>query len=457
MQDFITNKTIERLKYDLVKEGLISYEQLSEAENISEAQKINVGQALIKANILDEKTLLKYLEEKLHIPYVNLDDYTPDKKCLKFIESQDAKKYKILPLFKIEDSLTIAMADPMDLFTIYKLIDDTEFSIEPVISSENSIIKHINKLYFDQDAIEKEELDSKIDWRELLNTDNQDTDFIQKVIKTIVNQAISENVHEVFMENKDEGLAVTFKRNEEFETKGHIPSLLIPIFISQLKTLAKLDPSVSELPQLGKMGLLFDKTTYTISASAFPTIMGERISLKIYSPPKKLEELAIAPTDLDYIKRSFEKPGITLVCGSGLSGKTLVIYSILSSLAKSKKNIMSLESIVKYDIKDLNQCELNESVGFNLDKAMRFIEFQSPDVIYFEGVNTKEGLDFFASLVYKQKSLITEFLSVNISDLRKKFAHPAFDNLKQMLNCIIYIHSKDSIEVFTKEDLSKYI
>ena len=163
----------------------------------------------------------------------------------------------------------------------------------------------------------------------------------------------------------------------------------------------------------------------------------------------------ISKENINLIKNSLEKPGVVLICGASLSGKTHLIYSILSNLIPKNKNVMTLESIAKYKLKNVSQCELNENIGFNLDKAMRFIEFQSPDILYFEGITTKEGLDFFTSLTLKNKSLITEFLAENMEDLRKKFEFSEFTMFKSVISCLIFIHGKDSIEVFDKETLTK--
>ena len=143
----VTNKTLEKLKYDLVRAGLVQYEVIEQAEETSNAQNINIGQALINSGVITEDALLKFLEAKLHIPYVNLADYTLGIACLKYVNFSDARKYRIIPLFKIEDTLTVAMADPLDLFAIDKIIESAECSIEPVISSENSIIKKIEEYY----------------------------------------------------------------------------------------------------------------------------------------------------------------------------------------------------------------------------------------------------------------------------------------------------------------------
>ena len=143
----VTNKTLEKLKYDLVRTGLVPYETIEQAEEIANAQNINIGQALINSGVLTEDTLIKFLETKLHLPSVNLEDYSLDKNCLKYINFSDARKFRIIPLFKIEDTLTVAMADPLDLFAIDKIVETAACSIEPVIASESSILKKIDEYY----------------------------------------------------------------------------------------------------------------------------------------------------------------------------------------------------------------------------------------------------------------------------------------------------------------------
>lgn len=141
--NIITNKTLETLKYDLVREGLVQYEVVEQAEEIANAQNINIGQALINSGFLTEEQLIKFLESKLHTPFVDLNNYQLDQKCLKYINYSDARRYKIIPLFKIENTLTVAMADPRDLFAIDKIMESAECEIDPVLSSEESILKRL--------------------------------------------------------------------------------------------------------------------------------------------------------------------------------------------------------------------------------------------------------------------------------------------------------------------------
>lgn len=457
----ITNKTLEKLKYELVRDGIVAYETLEKAEELANVQRINIGQALINSGVIEEDTLLKFLESKLHIPYVNLEDYTPDPKCFKYISFPDARRYKIIPLFKIEDVLTVAMSDPLDLFAIDKIIETVECSIEPVISSENSIMKKIDEYYKVADTVDSISLTTEegeaFDWTEELHSEEAGEEHIQHVIRAILKQAIIEGVHELNFEQVEEGLKVVFKQNGEIYDKGTIPAILNSTFVSKLKTLSSLDASVCEIPQLGKLVFKVEGTMLIASVSSFPTIMGERISLKIYKPPQKLEKIIPDEKARSVISHALSNPGIILVCGSPLSGKTHIIYSLLMEAATTGKNIMTIESIAKYELQGVNQCELNENIGFNMDKALRFVEFQSPDVIYLEGIKTRDAFEFLSELFYNDKVVLTEFMANNMTDLRQKLAFEDFQSFKSLVSCLIFIHSKDSIEVFDKTTLQKYL
>lgn len=346
--DFTANKTFDKLKYDLVRDGLVSFDDVEKAKEISEAQNINIGQVLVNSGLISEETLLKFLEAKLHIPYVNLEDFTLDKNCLKYISLQDAKRYKIIPLFKIEDTLTVAMADPLDLFAIDNILEGNELTIEPVISSEKSVLRKIEEYYDSACSVGDLHLENekKYDWREELHNDDLSEEHIQALIRAILKQAISSGVHELFFEHIENGLSVNFKNGSQITKTGVIPHLLIAPFVTKIKVLSELDPSVSVVPQLGKLIFRVDDMDLTASICAFPTINSERISLKIYKPPKKLCTL-VEEEKILQIKEALKNPGIVLVCGSSLSGKTHLIYSILSELISKNKTAMTIESIAR--------------------------------------------------------------------------------------------------------------
>lgn len=456
----INNKTLEKLKYELVRDGIVSYETLEKAEELANSQSVNIGHALVTSGVLSEETLLKFLESKLHLPYVNLEDYSPDPKCFSYIAFADARRYKIIPLFKIEDVLTVAMSDPLDLFAIDKIIETAECTIEPVIASETSIMRKIDEYYNVADTVDDiiiPESDEPFDWTEELHKEDSGEEHIQRVIRAILKQAIIEDIHELNFEQVEEGLKVVFKQNGEILDKGTIPAILNSAFVSKLKTLSKLDPSVCEIPQLGKLCFKVDNTMLIASVSSFPTIMGERISLKIYKPPKTLDKIVTDEKQRRILLQAMEKPGIILVCGSPLSGKTHIIYSMLMDADVRNKNVMTIESIAKYELKYIHQCELNENIGFNMEKALRFVEFQQPDMIYLEGVKTRESFEFLSELFYNDKTVITEFMANGMTDLRQKLAYEDFQSFKSLITCLVFIHSRESIEIFDKETLKKYL
>ncbi len=453
MSTFKLNKTLEKLKYDMVRAGLVDYETIERAQEVADAQNINIGQALINSGVLTEEAILKFLEAKLHIPYVNLEDYTLDSKCLNLVSASDAKRYRILPLFKIEDTLTVAMADPLDLFAIDRIIESVECSIEPVVSSQTSILGKIDE-YYAPGLLEEIVTDQvAYDWREELHSEDLSDNHIQKIISAILKQAVQEDFHEIVFQSADDGLGVNFKKNSSLTDKGSIPQVLALSFAAKLKVLAELDPLVSEVPQLGKMSFKADDVTIVVSVSTFPTILGERIFLKIYKPPVALGSIIKNEKSLAQLRSALTNPGTILVCGSPLSGKTHVIYSMLVEAASAGAAVMTLESLAKYELAGVNQCELNENVGFNMDKAARFIEFQSPDVIYVEGLKAKDLFEYFSGLT--DKTVIMEFSADNFEDLRAKLKFTPAAPFTP--SCLVFIHSKDNIEVFDEQTMQKYI
>lgn len=457
MKDFVTNKTIEKLKYDLVREGHITYEDLSKAEELSKIEQANIGQILVNLNLIKEETLLGFVETKLHIPYVNLDEYNLDENCIKLISKEDSLKYLVMPLFKIENTLTVAMADPLDLFVLNDIIRSVNFDIEPIICSSRNILQAIEKYHGKEDDSLDITSSQTIDWRKELLGEKHDEEQITKVIKAILYQAVQEKTHEISFEQSVTGLAIKFKSNGKFSEKGNIPILLTPMFLISLKKMSNMDITIQELPQVGKLKLAIEGINLTVSVASFPTVNGERITIKIYKTPQKIQELPISDEKLTFLKNCCQKSGIILVCGDNLSGKTSVVYSLLSSINNINKNIMTLESIVKYDISNVNQCELREKVGFDLEKAAKFIEFQSPDIIYFESITSKPVLEYFGMLAMSEKLVITEFLTNSLESLIEKFKSTEFDLMKNLLLSVVFVHSKDKIEVFDKKQLEAYI
>jgi len=475
MQEYFSNKTIEKLKYDLVREKFLSFEDLTRAEELSKSRNLHIGQILIREKLISEETLLKFIENNLHIPYINLEDYSLDQECLAFISAEDAKKYKIIPLFRIEDALTIAMADPLDLFVLNNLIKSVNCQIEPVICSERLILEAVNKFYSFRNIKENEfKTTQGFDWRDELDSGIINEFQAEKVINAIIFQALSEEIYEIILENTGEGKFIKFKKENEIFEKGAIPVLLTPLFNSKLKSLSGIDPTAHEIPQLGKFNFTFTTAgvkqaeeglrhsgnlqthsfkgeNITSIIATFPTVRGERITIKLYKSPETIKELSLPENDRLFLEQSIKKSGIVLISGASLSGKSFIAYSILNSLDKTNKNIMTVESIAKYDLIGVNQCELKEKVGFNFEKAAKFIDFQSPDIVYVEEIISNADIKYLSLLAESQKTVITEILAENIDVLFNKLESEDFKEFKKNVNCLIFVENKDKIQIIWKK------
>ncbi len=448
MQEYFSNKTIEKLKYDLVRENLLNFDDLSMAEELSKTTNHHIGQALIQQNLISEENLLKFIEDKLHIPYVNLEDYSLDTSCLEFISAEDAKKYKIIPLFRIEEVMTIAMADPLDLFVLNNLIKSVNLKIEPVICSERVILEAIDRFY--SPVTLKEKISAEKEKFDLINELNSEliNEFQpEKTITAIIYQAFLEDVYEIILENTSDVKIIIFKKDGIFHKKGSIPVLLTPVFNSKLKTLAAIDPLITDVPQLGKFNISMEEENITLIVATFPTTKGERISIKLYRPPQKINGLSLDNEDKIFLEENLNNSGIILIAGPNLSGKSFVAYSILNSMDKTTKNLMTVESIVKYDLTGVNQSELNEKVGFNFEKAVRFIDFQSPDVIYVEEVFLNKDFKHLTLFAESYKTVITEISADNIENLMKKLDSEELIEFKKNIKCLIFVENKDKIQI----------
>jgi len=446
MPNYVSNKTIEKLKYDLVRDNFISFEKLSSAEELSEKKELNLFQTLIEESFIEEEVLLKFIQDNLRIPYVNLEDYSLDEKCLAFISADDARKYKILPLFRIENSLTVAMADPLDLFSLNNLMKHINCDVEPIICSEKLILEKIDKYYFGKTSV-SEDAGVTIDWRDELNEEAPDIKQAERIVNSIISQALLEKIFEIVFDNTQKGLSIKFRQNNGIEDKGIIPFLLSPLCVTHLKNSCHLDIAVSDIPQIGKFSYTADIEYVTGIVSTFPSVKGERIVIRLYSPPETLEKLSIEKETKEIISKSLEKPGIILIAGSKLSGKSFFAYTLLNSLDLEKKNVMTIESIVKYNLKGVNQCELNEKVGFSAEKALKFIDFQSPDIVYVEEIVSGKLFEGILSLANSGKLIITEVNAEKMEDLSRIFNPQEFKELEKSLNCAVTVKDLDVINV----------
>ena len=399
----LTNKTIEKLKYDLVREKLIDFDVLQVAQKNSEKNSTTLSEELVAAGFITEKELLAFIEERLHIPFVELSDYAPDKNCLQYISVENAKKFNIFPLFRIEDVLTIAMSDPLDLFTINTLFEMNEVSIEPIIASEKAIKAAIEQYYLGVD------IDSSVDnWQELLISDNLSDELLRKSITGILDEAIRNSVSQVCFERSSQGVSLFFDK----ELKANIPLIIVPRFFFELKAIANLDTENEDVPQNSKFVYSFQNNDYSIYSSIFPAKFLQRISLLINQPIIPLANYGIDIKKLDTI---FEQPALIAINYKAEIANSTFDYSLAEYLS-TKKSVLMVENSSKYQINNIVQVEMNKNVGIYFDEIIKQIDFQNFEVIFWKQVCSKEQLSTL-KLLSKNKIVV---LSNCFADLKEQ-------------------------------------
>ncbi len=439
----LTNKTFEKLKYDLVREGLISFEELSKSEENARIEGKSLALFLTEQNLIAEDILLGFIETKLHIPFVNLEDYSLDKNCIKFISQAEAEKYQIIPLFKIENVLTVAMADPLNLFILNGLISSLSIDIEPIICSEKSILKAINECYEREKAVNELEDDAEAaDWRLELSSEASQEIKAEKILFSLIRQAVRENFNEIILQPDNENLSVRFRKGEIIEEKGEIPFLLNRLIINNIKNSAGIESDAD----FGS-GRISAFEGFSLLVYILPTISGQCINIKIYKKPQNFNKLGINPLKKEFIQTSLEKRGIISVTAESLIDAELFVYSVLFYLAEAAKNTLSIESKAKFIVKGINQCEINEKIGFNLKKAVETADFYSPDILYAEDSSNGQIIRFLTDFVLKNKTVIIANEAESGNEFAVKLENQYGQDLIKNITCYIHIDRNNELQI----------
>ena len=392
----VTNKTIDKLKYDLVRDRLIDIDSLNFAQEKAEKNATNLSDELIKEGLISENTLLSFIQEKLHIPYVELSDYEPDVSCLKYVSSDDARKYNIFPLFKIEDVLTLAMSDPIDLFAINNITPDN-FSIEPVVCAESAIREAIQKYYDGTISA------GDVSWAQRLLSENLSDEVISQIISEIIENAIDENSSAIYFERTNDGMNISFDKKQA----GFIPAIFTPRFVYELSSnFAKFSFVDENIPQNTRFDFLYNNKVYSVVAGFLPTMFGARISLIINSPlPEISSELQ---NKLSLLTESHAFIGIE----QGTSCD--FIYSVAEYIGETK-SVLMVENFAKYSLKNIAQIETGKNTGLYFDEILKQAELQDFEVIFFEKIYTKEQFEKL-KLLSKERTIFTISVGNNQRD-----------------------------------------
>ncbi|MFB3894842.1 MAG: type IV-A pilus assembly ATPase PilB [bacterium] len=387
----------QRLGEMLVAESVITQEQLQQA--LAQQKKIGkrLGDVLIGLGLASEETIAAALGRQLGIPYITLSHYEIDPQIIKTIPEDIVRKYKIIPVDKTGNQLTVALSDPANIYILDELKVLTGNEIIPLISYESEINRAIEQYYRKQDVLQEtlkdiEEIKTDVE----LVSDEKELDLAQikdmaedapvvKLVNVLVQEAIKERASDIHIEPYEDSLRVRYRIDGVLHEVAPPPKRLHPAITSRIKILSDLDIAERRLPQDGRFKVRVSDRVVDMRVSSLPTIFGEKIVMRILDRGGlvlDLSKLGFEADSLQTFQEVIRKPyGMILVTGPTGSGKTTTLYSALSTINSPTRNIMTAEDPVEYQLKGVNQIQVKEDIGLNFAAALRSFLRQDPDII----------------------------------------------------------------------------
>jgi type IV pilus assembly protein PilB len=393
-----------RLGELLTKANLITQDQLKEALRVQKETSGKLGETLIKLGYVSEEDITECLSQQFGVPSINLMHFEIDPSVIKLISGDVARKYNILPVNKTGATITIAMADPTNVFAMDDIKFMTGYNVEPVVASELGIKAAIDNYYGTTSSLELKKVMEDLQQAETADlevleeeeemdvgalADSAEEAPVVKLCNLILTDAIKRGASDIHVEPYEKEYRVRFRIDGILYEIMNPPLKLKDAMTSRMKILAKLDISEKRLPQDGRIKLkikLEDKNKeLDFRVSTLPTLFGEKIVLRLLDKDNlKLDmtKLGFEPESLQRFEEAIFKPwGMVLVTGPTGSGKTNTLYSALSKVNSPEVNIMTAEDPVEFNLPGVNQVQMKEAIGLNFAATLRSFLRQDPNII----------------------------------------------------------------------------
>jgi type IV pilus assembly protein PilB len=388
--------TSNRLGELLVRNDLISAQQLNQA---LEDQKLNggrLGTCLVRLGFVKEEELSAFLSKQYGVPSINLNDFEIDPDVVRHVPAEISQKYHIVPVNRAGSTLIVAMNDPSNLFAIDDLKFMTGFNIEVVVATESAIKKAIDK-YYDQSATLADVMDDLEDIDLEVVDDDEKVDVhalekatedapVVKLVNLILTDAIKKKASDIHIEPYEKSFRVRYRIDGVLYEVMKPPTKLRAAITSRIKIMAEMDIAERRLPQDGRIKIkLPGGKDMDYRVSCLPTLFGEKIVCRLLDKSNlqlDMTKLGYDEQPLKWFKEAIHKPfGMVLVTGPTGSGKTVSLYSALAELNDSTLNISTAEDPVEFNFAGINQVHMHEEIGLNFAAALRSFLRQDPDII----------------------------------------------------------------------------
>jgi type IV pilus assembly protein PilB len=397
-----------RLGEILVKDSLITSDQLAQALDYQKKNGGRLGTCLSKLGLVSDEDITAVLSRQYGVPSINLNFYEVDPAVIHLVPQETAVRYQIVPLSRVGSTLTIAMSDPTNVFAMDDIKFMTGFNVEPVVASETAIDEAIQKFYGESGSVDSgEELDKVMkdlaaedgDALELA-ADQAEMDLealskaaeeapIIKLVNLILTDAVKRGASDIHVEPYEKEYRVRFRIDGILQNVMAPPLKLKDAISSRIKIMAKLDISEKRLPQDGRIMIKYvkdgKKKELDFRVSTVPTLFGEKIVMRLLDKENlrlDMTKLGFEAESLAKFERQILKPyGMVLVTGPTGSGKTNTLYSSVARLNTPETNIMTAEDPVEFQLPGINQVQMKEQIGLNFASALRAFLRQDPNII----------------------------------------------------------------------------
>jgi type IV pilus assembly protein PilB len=394
-----------RLGEILIKDSLISTDQLKQALDYQKKNGGRLGTCLVKMGLVNDDDITAVLSRQYGVPSINLKFYEVDPSVIKLVPQETAIRYQIVPLSRVGSTLTIAMTDPTNVFAMDDIKFMTGFNVEPVVASETAISEAIHKLYGDIESVEQldkvmKDLAGDEGALELTAEEAETMDLEQlekaaeeapiiRLCNLILTDAVKRGASDIHLEPYEKEFRVRFRIDGVLQGVMTPPLKLKDAITSRVKIMSKLDISEKRLPQDGRIMIKYSKDgkrkELDFRVSTVPTLFGEKIVLRLLDKENlrlDMTKLGFESESLERFEKAILKPyGMVLVTGPTGSGKTNTLYSSVARLNTPETNIMTAEDPVEFQLPGINQVQMKEQIGLNFASALRAFLRQDPNII----------------------------------------------------------------------------
>jgi type IV pilus assembly protein PilB len=387
-----------RLGELLVRENLISLQQLQKAQDEQKKAGGRIGYHLTKLGFIEESELTNFLSKQYGVPSINLKEFDIDGEVVKLVPKEVAEKHQCIPVNRAGASLILAMSDPSNIYAIDDIKFLTGYNIEVVVASEQAIKEALEKYYTEKapsyeevmEGFDENEIAFEHDSEEGINVvdlEKSATDApVVKLVNLVLLDAIKKGASDIHVEPYERDFRVRYRVDGVLYEVMKPPFKLKAAITSRLKIMAELDIAERRLPQDGRIKLKLGKgREMDFRVSVCPTLFGEKVVMRLLDKSNlqlDMTKLGFDAEPLRMFKEAIDRPyGMVLVTGPTGSGKTTTLYSALSELNKTSDNISTAEDPVEFNFAGINQVQMHEDIGLNFAAALRSFLRQDPDII----------------------------------------------------------------------------